>query len=100
HTRFDCDWSSDVCSSDLLHDCLHNLQFKYARLISSDLKTFTDSPEEADTLAILFLEMADELSRVRPETVGLESQAAEQLWLNVRSEERRVGKEGRTERER
>src|SRR2546430_16751385 len=20
HTRFDCDWSSDVCSSDLLHD--------------------------------------------------------------------------------
>src|SRR5438270_13999363 len=21
HTRFDCDWSSDVCSSDLVHDC-------------------------------------------------------------------------------
>src|SRR2546427_6957797 len=21
HTRFDCDWSSDVCSSDLSHDC-------------------------------------------------------------------------------
>src|SRR2546430_7382759 len=21
HTRFDCDWSSDVCSSDLARDC-------------------------------------------------------------------------------
>src|SRR2546430_2798537 len=21
HTRFDCDWSSDVCSSDLVRDC-------------------------------------------------------------------------------
>src|SRR2546430_5473730 len=23
HTRFDCDWSSDVCSSDLILDALH-----------------------------------------------------------------------------
>src|SRR2546427_1294378 len=23
HTRFDCDWSSDVCSSDLQHEVLH-----------------------------------------------------------------------------
>src|SRR2546430_10927658 len=22
HTRFDCDWSSDVCSSDLMFDCV------------------------------------------------------------------------------
>src|SRR6266567_9569417 len=25
HTRFDCDWSSDVCSSDLLLDDIHSL---------------------------------------------------------------------------
>src|SRR3989475_9616086 len=25
HTRFDCDWSSDVCSSDLLLDTLRDL---------------------------------------------------------------------------
>src|SRR5256886_9981708 len=24
HTRFDCDWSSDVCSSDLAVSCLHH----------------------------------------------------------------------------
>src|SRR2546430_7624017 len=26
HTRFDCDWSSDVCSSDLLKDSVDVLQ--------------------------------------------------------------------------
>src|SRR2546430_12568356 len=25
HTRFDCDWSSDVCSSDLIQDDSHHL---------------------------------------------------------------------------
>src|SRR2546427_4200057 len=29
HTRFDCDWSSDVCSSDL--DLVHLLQSRAAR---------------------------------------------------------------------
>src|SRR5688572_17613522 len=27
HTRFDCDWSSDVCSSDLLQETIRNLYF-------------------------------------------------------------------------
>src|SRR5256886_10316222 len=24
HTRFDCDWSSDVCSSDLINECIRS----------------------------------------------------------------------------
>src|SRR5256886_11045378 len=28
HTRFDCDWSSDVCSSDLLADLQHLILIK------------------------------------------------------------------------
>src|SRR5688572_32270779 len=27
HTRFDCDWSSDVCSSDLVYLCMEGPQF-------------------------------------------------------------------------
>src|SRR5688572_31230112 len=31
HTRFDCDWSSDVCSSDLGIEILHSLSHRRAR---------------------------------------------------------------------
>src|SRR5688572_32712505 len=34
HTRFDCDWSSDVCSSDLTH-------FKITLLFGDDLMYFS-----------------------------------------------------------
>src|SRR5205085_3910754 len=30
HTRFDCDWSSDVCSSDLVYLQLHAYMFRIA----------------------------------------------------------------------
>jgi hypothetical protein len=69
-----------------LHDCLHNLQFTYARLILLGLKSFVDSPEETDNLLILFDEMSDELAQTRPEAAGVESRAAELVWLNVADE--------------
>src|SRR2546427_5408129 len=31
HTRFDCDWSSDVCSSDLDHVGQHGIQLALSR---------------------------------------------------------------------
>src|SRR2546430_5617571 len=34
HTRFDCDWSSDVCSSDLLRHRVLLLQQNYCALLS------------------------------------------------------------------
>jgi hypothetical protein len=67
----------------VLHDCLHNLQFKYARLIASGLRMLPEAPEEADNLRILFAEMGDELKACRPELANLPSAAAETLWLNV-----------------
>jgi hypothetical protein len=70
----------------VLHDCLHNLQFKYTRVIDADLKLFMTDPEVADTLDILFKEMAGELAQAQPETAGLESEAAERLWLNLAGE--------------
>lgn len=70
----------------VLHDCLHNLQFKYARLIGSGLKILSGAPEEADNLRILYAEMSDELNSCRPELAGLPSATAETLWLNVADE--------------
>src|SRR2546430_7464055 len=34
HTRFDCDWSSDVCSSDLIHSALGTLE-DFRRLVAA-----------------------------------------------------------------
>jgi hypothetical protein len=69
-----------------LHDCLHSLQFTYARLIQTGIKSFVESPEETDNLLILFGEMADELAQTRPEAEAVESRVAELVWLNVADE--------------
>src|SRR5688572_32296239 len=75
HTRFDCDWSSDVCSSDLPGEGPTNLD-----------------------AARHFIGVADELDG---ELHGTEadyvlSAATVQEELQKRSEERRVGKECRS----
>src|SRR2546430_13048912 len=68
HTRFDCDWSSDVCSSDLKSDLLHPLEqgrgdcaealtyagarrvcspgSKFARIAKTVLRMFLERSEE------------------------------------------------------
>src|SRR5688572_32429214 len=79
HTRFDCDWSSDVCSSDLPFEAESAMD-----VISSHLhdlpeppsKHRADVPEAIDQLIVAMLAKKPEL---RP-----------------RSEERRVGKECRS----
>src|SRR2546430_10822662 len=81
HTRFDCDWSSDVCSSDLAE-------------ATGDLDAHT-LRAEAHRAADCLLHRA--AKRHAPhELLGdaLRKQGRVELWL--RSEERRVGKECRS----
>src|SRR2546430_3818777 len=81
HTRFDCDWSSDVCSSDL------------AAIAEAITVSSTIPPEIAKlqgiALAGVFRIIIDESGR---RTVEGETQDA----IADRSEERRVGKECRS----
>jgi hypothetical protein len=70
----------------VLHDCLHSLQFKYAKAIPSELRLFREDPTAADNLATYLQEMADELVQARPACDGLASRAAEVMWLNVADE--------------
>src|SRR5205085_8155976 len=87
HTRFDCDWSSDVCSSDLL---------------SSDVDTGKNNVEllPGDTVAISKAGIVYVVGEVnRPGGFVIEDNAitaSQVLALAARSEERRVGKECRS----
>src|SRR2546427_8418485 len=74
HTRFDCDWSSDVCSSDLIY--LHH---------------------NVNALGIMKLNVADVLPiDALFFQVFVEVQGTIGFFLAMRSEERRVGKECRS----
>jgi hypothetical protein len=70
----------------VLHDCLHQLDFVYAGMIERDLPALAVRPEAADNLAILLDQMADILKRTRPAITGLDSEAAERIWLDVGEE--------------
>src|SRR5256886_13553014 len=78
HTRFDCDWSSDVCSSDL-----PSLQLQLERLKSAS-----------------FLETATNIIAIGKPGVGkshcLAAVGYAVIEAGYRSEERRVGKECRS----
>src|SRR5205085_5750540 len=80
HTRFDCDWSSDVCSSDLVR----------LRIWRPATRTVTEegAPQARDLLA----------SRVAHVKAANTSRAGAYYYADARlvqrrSEERRVGKE-------
>src|SRR2546430_11100727 len=81
HTRFDCDWSSDVCSSDLAT----TLDGKIA-CRTGESKWITNEAARAD------------VHRWRRLFPGIAVGAMTVLKDNprLRSEERRVGKEGRS----
>src|SRR5256886_12117897 len=83
HTRFDCDWSSDVCSSDLE---LHIVPAEADLTIRTD--RFLDAIDE--TTAIVAF------SHVLFRTSYIMDAAAVAARAHARSEERRVGKEGRS----
>src|SRR5438270_11923165 len=74
HTRFDCDWSSDVCSSDL------------------------PSNSTAPAQTLFELEGSMTIARVRPPTFcgPRDTQEPVVIAALLRSEERRVGKECRS----
>src|SRR5438270_11146413 len=96
HTRFDCDWSSDVCSSDLLSE---------AKAFFLDLGLKVQAEWELDGEQ---LDRIVGLSDVKTACVGL-GMPDGQTWIELvkfytpsdekdiqqRSEERRVGKECR-----
>src|SRR2546430_13539009 len=83
HTRFDCDWSSDVCSSDLEVDA--------ERALLDSIKLIDPPPPGAEKyLSVSLEELGILYDRQR------RFAEAEPLLLRARSEERRVGKECRS----
>src|SRR5260370_24932387 len=82
HTRFKCDWSSDVCSSDLEALC-------QARAANPDVLTLDLTMPGGGGLKIL-----EGLRQACPQTRVLVLTMHEDP--SYRSEERRVGKEGRS----
>src|SRR5260370_32358874 len=81
HTRFKCDWSSDVCSSDLVGD-LEARVADLARLLAED------RPQQPLLGRQLGLALGRDLAD--------EHVARAHLGADARSEERRVGKECRS----
>src|SRR5688572_31933044 len=81
HTRFDCDWSSDVCSSDL-----GSSQEATASLLDA-IARFEPIPEFNIYLGRMFVQ-ADRFTPSGP--WGMDE------FFYPRSEERRVGKECRS----
>src|SRR5688572_32589277 len=79
HTRFDCDWSSDVCSSDLVALLLD----------AADGADVGDDAGEHGRFALL---IANALVDFEP----VDAKPAAVAGLPPRSEERRVGKECRS----
>src|SRR5207302_7581518 len=95
HTRFSRDWSSDVCSSDLREIAPKQYSVTDAGVIEARL------PEEPCLLTVaLWLEAADGAIRAR-NYVNVDvddGRPAPAVERTERSEERRVGKEGRKRR--
>src|SRR5688572_32694539 len=98
HTRFDCDWSSDVCSSDLDEGRLRDTPGN-PRQIIDDAALIRTAPGHLAPEAVVEPDAGDGSRRKSP---------AELRWLAherkanasspgaIRSEERRVGKECRS----
>src|SRR5439155_12650667 len=98
-TRWPRDWSSDVCSSDLL---MRPPRF-------SDLARFREDErvvQTGDQQDVVDAEAGEvgetgrphQVSSLKSQVSSLKSQERAQVSTNERSEERRVGKECKTER--
>src|SRR5205807_7137304 len=86
HTRLQGDWSSDVCSSDLLLDGNHEV-------LVAAVKQFAERCD-ADLAALLHSELRSSLTAYE----DLKGRTGRLDFLDLRSEERRVGKECRSRR--
>src|SRR5205085_6846743 len=92
HTRLDCDWSSDVCSSDLLaqNDDLLNRRDRLREAEGDAAERMQQIAREA------YVHTESNLYAVSPEKSHVSKEFAAgdpKFW--TRSEERRVGKECR-----
>src|SRR5205085_6594641 len=81
HTRFDCDWSSDVCSSDLLRD---------------EVVLGAARPRGRRLGMVGLGKMPFQIVQQLMLGAALEHLCDKRAARGQRSEERRVGKEGRT----
>src|SRR5256886_9177883 len=81
HTRFDCDWSSDVCSSDLIYATSSLISFGFS--FSSNF-------------GIFFLPLVTIWTRLASLSVSVSGARKSCAPVFLRSEERRVGKECRS----
>src|SRR5688572_31218325 len=81
HTRFDCDWSSDVCSSDLTGGSLQGCEKKLSLSVPFDNEPNTPVAKVTNTV-----KKNNRMIFFHPAKVLFQS----------RSEERRVGKECRS----
>src|SRR5690606_39403188 len=95
HTRFSRDWSSDVCSSDLLNTSMRDLYFKGKTY--ELLSLFFNRNENANAEQCPFLANEADVLKLRKAKNILIDKMAEPPSL-PRSEERRVGKACRSRR--
>src|SRR5690606_39291262 len=100
HTRFSRDWSSDVCSSDLIEDSLNHLRRYLAELVTRIRGHAEQVAGASRSLADVSAGLHGSAERQARDTAQISDALGE---LEARSEERRVGKEcaygGATERE-
>src|SRR2546427_10900783 len=95
HTRFDCDWSSDVCSSDLMLQ--QWAQERDRQLLAERYLAAKEQAEQALEAKSRFLSAASHDLRQPLHALGLLVETARQRNADgARSEERRVGKECRS----
>src|SRR5689334_23743792 len=96
HTRWNCDWSSDVCSSDLsshveIFGSIAPLAWRPGAMQLLYAQQYGDPPQPGQEDIVLTERVGDGW-RERPLVTGLQPSDA----TYPRSEERRVGKEGRS----
>src|SRR5205807_7537726 len=93
HTRLQGDWSSDVCSSDLLHLRLHRIDLRELLVHRFNDGGLLGKGRKSDERRPHILKI-EGLSR---NLMGLTSHLVYTGWISEpRSEERRVGKECRS----
>src|SRR5690606_39482101 len=92
HKRFSHDWSSDVCSSDLAPTIATISPRSTCRLTSRS--TGTDCPPSVYVLTRLTALRAWTMASVMAQHLCRLQAGGAPAWIQCRSEERRVGKEG------
>src|SRR5207237_5731993 len=95
-TTFKCDWSSDVCSSDLTQDYKTFEANSLGRQAANAfLAGVTNSPAKGEEFAKLASQNGISLIDLPPFSKDSRSPIEGLPWQINRSEERRVGQEGR-----